>query len=188
LLGRLGEQGRNFLPLRFGQQRTRSGHRPSLGAADSAYLSSHTTHLLSFQAPVLGYATASNNLELIDQAGGGGADRLAKSLAAGRDGDAAALFPEFIVNLIGYEHLQAGDIKGAVEILTLNVMGYPNSPNAYDSVSDAYLADGQKDLALQNAKRAVELLANDTVDGEQRRNGIRESAEQKIKQLIPANP
>jgi hypothetical protein len=55
-------------------------------------------------------------------------------------------------------------------------------------VSDAYLADGQKDLALQNAKRAVELLANDTVDGEQRRNDIRESAEQKIKQLTPANP
>jgi hypothetical protein len=65
---------------------------------------------------------------------------------------------------------------------------HPNSPNVYDSVSDAYLADGQKDLALQNAKRAVELLANDTVDGEQRRNDIRESAEQKIKQLTPANP
>ena len=55
-------------------------------------------------------------------------------------------------------------------------------------MSDAYLGDGQKDLALQNAKRAVELLVNDTVDGEQRRNDIRESAEQKIKQLTPANP
>jgi hypothetical protein len=72
-----------------------------------------------------------------------------------------------------------------MEVLKLNVMGYPN---VHDSVSDAYLADGQKDLALQNAKRAVELLANDTVDGEQRRNDIRESAEQKIKQVSPANP
>jgi hypothetical protein len=72
-----------------------------------------------------------------------------------------------------------------VEVLKLNVMGYPN---VYDSVSDAYLADRQKDLALQNAKRAVELLANDTVDGEQRRNDIRESAEQKIKQVSLANP
>jgi hypothetical protein len=72
-----------------------------------------------------------------------------------------------------------------VEVLKLNVMGYPN---VYDSVSDAYLADRQKDLALQNAKRAVELLANYTVDGEQRRNDIRESAEQKIKQVSPANP
>src|ERR1019366_10170076 len=35
--GRFGEQGRDFLPLRFGQQRTGPRHRPSFGAADSAY-------------------------------------------------------------------------------------------------------------------------------------------------------
>src|SRR5713226_3112336 len=45
LFGRLGEQGRDLLPLRFGQQRTRSGHRPSLGAADSPYLSSQKIQL-----------------------------------------------------------------------------------------------------------------------------------------------
>ena len=55
--------------------------------------------------------------------------------------------------------MQAGDSKGAVEILKLNAMAYPTSPNVYDSLSDAYLADGQKDLALREAKRAVELLA-----------------------------
>jgi hypothetical protein len=33
----LGKQGRDFLPLRFGQQRTGSRHRLSFGAADSAY-------------------------------------------------------------------------------------------------------------------------------------------------------
>src|ERR1700681_2700984 len=60
LLGRLGEQGRDLLPLRFGQQRTRSGHRPSLGAADSAYLSSQKIQLPSFQDAVSGYATASS--------------------------------------------------------------------------------------------------------------------------------
>ena len=130
-----------------------------------------------------------HNLELIDQPGGGGADRFAKSMpAGGRGGPETALFPEFIVNLLGYEHLRAGDIKGAVEILKLNVTAYPNSPNVYDSVSDAYLADGQKDMALQNAKKAVELLAKDTADSEERRNGIRESAEQKIKQLTLTKP
>jgi hypothetical protein len=75
-----------------------------------------------------------------------------------------------------------------VEILRLNATAYPNSPNAYDSLSDAYLADGQRDLALQNAKKAVELLAKDTSDTEQRRNGIRDNAEQKIKQLTPSHP
>ena len=130
-----------------------------------------------------------HNLERIDQAGGGGADEVAKSISAsGRGGPKMAMFPEFIVNLLGYEHIQAEDIKGAVEILKLNAMAYPDSPNVFDSLSDAYLADGQKDLALQNAKKAVELLAEDTVDTAQRRNDIRESAEQKIKQLTLAKP
>jgi pimeloyl-ACP methyl ester carboxylesterase len=128
-----------------------------------------------------------HNLELIDQPGG--ADQVAKSLSAGsHSGAEAALFPEFIVNLLGYEHMQSGDIKGAVDILKLNTMAYPNSPNVYDSLSDAYVADGQKDMALQNAKKAVELLAKDTTDTEQRRNAIRESAEQKINQLTPTKP
>ncbi len=130
-----------------------------------------------------------HNLELIDQPGGGGADQFAKSMpAGGRGGPETALFPEFIVNLLGYEHLQAGDIKGAVEILKLNVTAYPNSPNVYDSVADAYLADGQKDMALQNAKKALELLAKDSADTEERRNGIRENAERKIKQLTVTKP
>src|SRR5258708_15413360 len=64
ILARFRKQGRDFLPLRFAQQRSRSGHRPSLGAADSAYLSFEQTQLPSFQGPVLGYATASTVLVL----------------------------------------------------------------------------------------------------------------------------
>jgi hypothetical protein len=53
----------------------------------------------------------------------------------------------------------------------------------YDSVSDAYVANGQKDLARQNAKKAIELLSSDRTDNEQFRNLIRANAEQKLKQL-----
>ncbi|MGB7621015.1 MAG: alpha/beta fold hydrolase [Terriglobia bacterium] len=128
-----------------------------------------------------------SSLEMIDQPGG--ASKAAKTLAEGRERDAKAnLFPEFIVNLLGYEHLQLGDTQGAVEILKLNVTAYPDSANVYDSLSDAYLADGKKDLALQNARKALELLAKDTAEPEQRRNAIRDSAEQKIKQLTPTHP
>jgi hypothetical protein len=38
-------------------------------------------------------------------------------------------------------------------------------------------------LARQNAKKAIELLASDTTDSEDRRKGIKENAEQKLKQL-----
>jgi tetratricopeptide (TPR) repeat protein len=71
----------------------------------------------------------------------------------------ATLFAEDLVNALGYEYLQGGDAKGAVEIFMLNVEAYPNSANVYDSVSDAYLATGQKDPARENAKKALELEA-----------------------------
>src|SRR6266850_2529925 len=63
VLARFGKQGSDFLPLHFRQQRTRPGHRPSFGAADFAYLSSEKTQLPSFQEPVLGYATASKQVD-----------------------------------------------------------------------------------------------------------------------------
>jgi len=121
-------------------------------------------------------------LDQIDQPGG--AAKVAQTLDQARQHNPGALlFPEDVVNLMGYDHLQSGDIKGAIKILKLNVASFPNSANAYDSLSDALLADGQRDLARQNAKRALELLASDTIDPEERRKGIRESAEQKLKQL-----
>jgi len=121
-------------------------------------------------------------LDQIDQPGG--VAQVGQLLEETRKHDPKAmLFSEASVNFMGYEHIQSGDTKGAVEIMKLNVTAYPNSPNAYDSLSDAYLADGQKDLARQNAKKALELLPSDTTDNELRRNGIRTSAEQKLKQL-----
>ncbi len=64
ILARFREQGRDFLPLRFGQQRTRPRHRPSLGAADSPYRSFRKTQPSFFQTLVLGYATASSQLSV----------------------------------------------------------------------------------------------------------------------------
>ncbi len=122
------------------------------------------------------------NLDLIDQPGG--AAKMMQILEQARRQDLKAnLFPEGVVNIIGYEHLQSGDTKGAIEILKLNAAANPNSANVYDSLSDAYLADGQKDLARENAIKALEILPSDTTDPEQLRNGIKASAEQKLKQL-----
>ena len=121
-------------------------------------------------------------LEAIDLPGG--ASAIAERLAEARRRDPKAnLFSEAIANQLGYEHLQSGDSQGAVEILKLNAVAYPNSPNVYDSLSDAYLADGQKDLARENAKKALELLKSDTTDPEAQRKAIQESAETKLKQL-----
>ncbi len=45
------------------------------------------------------------------------------------------------------------------------------------------MTDRQKELALQSAQKALELLATDTKDSEERRKEIRESAEKKVKEL-----
>jgi len=121
-------------------------------------------------------------LRLLDEPGG--ANKVAQKLSDARKRDPkATLFPEGIVNVIGYEHIQSGDAKGAVEILKLNMTAYPDSANVYDSLSDAYLADGQKDLARDYAQKTLEKLATDSTTDGDRKKLIRDSAEQKLKQL-----
>lgn len=129
-------------------------------------------------APVI--LPEARNLDLIDQPGG--AAKVAARLAEARKGDPkATLFPEAMVNIMGYDHLQAGDTKTAIEIFKLNVAGYPTSPNTYDSLSDGYIAAGQKDLARENVKKALELLPGDTKDPKAFREGLKETDEQKLK-------
>lgn len=94
----------------------------------------------------------------------------------------AYLFPEAVLNVACYGHMQAGKTKDAVELCKLNTEAYPNSANAYDSLGDAYLADGQNDKALEASKKAIAMLAADK-GNEQRKQLIRQSAEQKIKKL-----
>ena len=121
-------------------------------------------------------------LDDIDQPSG--AAKVEQRLSEARKQDPnAMLFDEATVNFIGYEHMQSGDVKSAIEIFNLNVKAFPKSPNVYDSLSDAYVADGQKQPAQENAKKALQLLASDTVDDQQRKTAIKDSAEQKLKQL-----
>lgn len=116
--------------------------------------------------------------------GPGGAAKVEAQLKEARQRDPKAiLFPEGQVNIMGYERLQAGETDAALEIFKLNALAYPNSPNVYDSLGDAYLAAGQKDMARDSAKKALELLASDTTDDQQRKDGIKANAEQKLKQL-----
>jgi dienelactone hydrolase len=94
----------------------------------------------------------------------------------------AIVFPEAALNLLGYQYLQTGRTKEAVTIFTLNTEAYPSSANTYDSLGDAYLADGQKDLALQASQKAIAMLATDKA-GDDRKKAIRASAEDKIAKL-----
>ena len=94
----------------------------------------------------------------------------------------AIVIPEAQLNLLGYGHLQAGRITQAIQLFRLNTMLYPKSANTFDSLGDAYLANGQNELALRSSEKAIALLKDDH-SGEERKKAIRDSAEQKIAKL-----
>jgi tetratricopeptide (TPR) repeat protein len=103
--------------------------------------------------------------------------------AARRTDPQALLFTEQALNGVGYNLLQNKKVKEAIEVFKLVVASYPNSPNAYDSLADAYVEDGNKAEATKNSEKALELLDKDTTTPAQMRDQIRQSARQKLQQL-----
>jgi hypothetical protein len=68
----------------------------------------------------------------------------------------AAVLQEQAMNSLGYKLLQR-DKKAAIEVFKLNVEAHPKSANVYDSLAEAYLTTGDKDLAIKFYKKAVEV-------------------------------
>ena len=122
----------------------------------------------------------------------GGVAQVTQQLTEARRTDPdAQLFPEITVSIIGQDHLRAGEPKLAIEVFKLNLVAYPESADANDDLADAYLADGQKDLARQYAEKVLALLdahrspASSWSDTEPRRGEIRRDAETTLKKLNP---
>ncbi|MBA4849405.1 tetratricopeptide repeat protein [Emticicia sp. BO119] len=61
------------------------------------------------------------------------------------------------LNEWGYAMLKRQEILEAIEVFKLNVLLHPNSANVYDSLGDAYVKAGQKDLAITNYQKALEI-------------------------------
>jgi tetratricopeptide (TPR) repeat protein len=66
-------------------------------------------------------------------------------------------FNEFALNQLGYMLLQQNRNSDAIAIFKLNVEEYPKSGNVYDSLAEAYAKDGQKQLAIENYHKSLEL-------------------------------
>ena len=117
------------------------------------------------------------------RAPGGGARARADLEAARKAKTAFTLPPEGVINALGYEFLQGGRVPDAIGLFELNVEAYPGSANTLDSLSDGYLAAGDKVKALEFARKAVAALPGDTNAPPEFKQQIRESAEAKIRQL-----
>jgi len=66
-------------------------------------------------------------------------------------------FGEAQLNILGYNLMAYERLDDAIEIFNLNVKSYPDSFNPYDSLAEAYMKNGNKELAIQNYEKSVEL-------------------------------
>lgn len=73
-----------------------------------------------------------------------------------------AAVSEARINGLGYGFLRAKKLPEAIAYFKLNVELYPNSYNVYDSLGEAYLANGDKELAIANYKKSLELNPKNT--------------------------
>lgn len=71
-------------------------------------------------------------------------------------------FSELQLNRLGYDLLQKGKVQQAITIFQLNVEFFPNSSNVYDSLGEAYLANGEKENARKNYQKSLELNPHNT--------------------------
>lgn len=61
------------------------------------------------------------------------------------------------LTLYGYAYLWENKVVEAIEIFRLIVAEFPNSSNAYDSLGEAYLKNGNKELSLYNYEKSLAL-------------------------------
>jgi hypothetical protein len=64
---------------------------------------------------------------------------------------------ENLLNKIGFQKLKQNKINDALMIFELNINLFPDSYNAYDSYGEALLENGDKEAAIMNYKKSLEL-------------------------------
>ncbi len=62
---------------------------------------------------------------------------------------------ENIINRLGYAFLWKKKTKEAINYFKQNTKNYPNSFNTYDSLAEAYMEDGQTELAISNYEKVL---------------------------------
>src|SRR5881398_1822924 len=137
-----------------------------------------------------------------------GVARVKQQLMEARQRDPQVqLWPEVNVDIIGEDHVREGEserkagqlreakmqIATAIEIFKLNLLAYPDSADAHYNLADAYLKNGQKDLARQYAEKALAMIDSHKAplsswsDTEQRRAEIRSGVQDTLKELNAAH-
>ncbi len=64
---------------------------------------------------------------------------------------------EVQINNLGYRYLASADTATAIMIFKFNTKAHPDAFNTYDSLGEAYMVAGQRDRAIKNYRKSLEL-------------------------------
>ena len=88
-----------------------------------------------------------------------------------------------VLNSVGYNLIAERKFSEAIKVLRFVVYAYPSSANAEDSLADAYIAAGQKDLARQALQEALKLLPADSSLDEESKKSMAKDEQAKLDRL-----
>lgn len=66
------------------------------------------------------------------------------------------------INNLGYDLLNLSRLNDAIAVFTCNTQLFPNSANTFDSLGEAYMVNGQNELAIINYEKALTLEPDKT--------------------------
>lgn len=87
----------------------------------------------------------------------GGSEAVSRYRDSRKKRTGSVLLNEAQVNNLGYWLLGKRRIAEAVEVFKMNVEDFPKSSNAYDSLAEAYMLNGDKERAVINYRKSLEL-------------------------------
>jgi|WetSurMetagenome_2_1015567.scaffolds.fasta_scaffold02592_6 CubicO group peptidase (beta-lactamase class C family) len=62
-----------------------------------------------------------------------------------------------MLNMLGYNFLQGGKTDEAISVFIVNTKLFPEIANTFDSLGEAYLKKGNKELAIENYRKAFKM-------------------------------
>ena len=77
--------------------------------------------------------------------------------AMGKSGLPAADIVESMINAMGYELVENGEIDAAIMVFDLNVETFPLSANTWDSLAEAVMTKGDHESAIRYYRVALKL-------------------------------
>jgi tetratricopeptide (TPR) repeat protein len=91
-----------------------------------------------------------------------GLDKASQTYSEIRKKDPDFVLTESEVNKLGYVLLSMNKTKEAIDVFRFNAELYPLAFNTYDSLGEAYMLNGDSELAIKNYEKSLELNPNNT--------------------------